>query len=822
MADIIVTSSDSLSGNIQDSDLLVLIRSGSSILSQPYDQFAIQLRGGLATQGALTGHAGDPTAHQALTDLADIGLEISGTTLTILRDGTGGNSVQVPTSGGGASDGVIDTLALTLNGTNQIVATAGRSIGGDVVSSGLALTAAAIPNLPAGKVNSGTFADGRIPATITRDTELATAVANVGLQISGTTLTILRDGTGGNSVQVPTSGGGGPDGVVEGASMTLHATTNVLNLALSRTVGGEVNANVDLSSLAGGGGASDGVIDTLALTLNGTNQLVATAGRTIGGDVVSSGLALTAAAIPNLPAGKVTSGTFADGLIPSAITRDTELDTAVGNLGLAIDSSGNILFKRDDSGGDSIHLTSTGGAYAYIDQSVDFNTPFTSQPGQVTRGGADNQPLGGWFMALRSKTSQTRGQIPTQPTDDWIRIDSELLVNVSGTPTHRLANIVRRDRQGNVEIYGNEPLATDAQSIDDIGTTSGNYYSYTPEQLAGVVDAHQSPVYDLPRPATIPTLFQGDLILLDHDYTEGGRQDASVTFGTGGAFTGWSDGGVPSFGVVGVTSKSLRPLLYIRTQGANNQVYRIASSNQTWLNSLDKYVHNNVEYDLTAHSTSLSGYYIRSVLVGPEVTDLATSFDFNLKFNSGAYFLTAADILTHRRGEYLWDPDATPAAYELYEPWPGMVFIDHDGDVIDNDIMSLELANSFTYSQTASDPTKLTVGVRDGYVNGLITAALAGYTPGGGGGVTILSGSGDPDQTLGENGNWYLNRDEGSWHEKAFNIWVQRFDGVDPWVHKGTSTKMPSSRIDFLRYDTEAALIAALTPDSQMRWFPEP
>ena len=48
----------------------------------------------------------------------------------------------------------------------------------------------------------------------------------------------------------------------------------------------------------------------------------------------------------------------------------------------------------------------------YVDASLDFSTPFLSQVGQVTRGGADNQPLGGWFLAVRGVANQTRAQIP--------------------------------------------------------------------------------------------------------------------------------------------------------------------------------------------------------------------------------------------------------------------------------------------------------------------------------------------------------------------------------------------------------------------------
>ena len=563
MADIIISSSDSLSGSVLNSDLIPVIRSGTSILAQPYSQFASQLRAGLALQTSLDAHEGDQDAHwtaaqmisafdseignsdwqvAALTQseilaliadpaeqgnssawgvakipdlpaskitsgqfgtaripnlaaakitsgtldaaripglaaskitsgqfalaripdlpasqitsgtladaripglaaskitsgtlavaripnsiardteveaaVDDVGLSISGTTLTLERDGSGSDSVNVPTGGGAVSDGVINSMALSINAGHELVATAGRSVGANVASAGLALTAASIPdldadkiatgtlhagripgldaakidsgtladaripNLPAGKITSGafdaaripnlpasritsgefavaripdlpasqissgtladaripglaaskitsgTFDAARIPSSVARDTEVAAAVDDVGISIAGTVLTLHRDGSGGDSVTVPSSGGGG-------------------------------------------GGTNDGVTNSLALSLNASHELVATAGRSIGADVVSAGLALTEAAIP------------------ASIARDTEVTAAVDNVGISF-SDPTLTLLRDGSGADTAALN---GLIILPDSSGDLPDPDT-RAGRVAVSG--NQVL---------------------------------------------------------------------------------------------------------------------------------------------------------------------------------------------------------------------------------------------------------------------------------------------------------------------------------------------------------------------------------------------------------------------------------------------
>ena len=80
-----------------------------------------------------------------------------------------------------------------------------------------------------------------------------------------------------------------------------------------------------VDAAAGGGGSDDGVVDTLALALSGS-ALTATAGRTVGADVVSAGLTLPFA----LLAGAIFTGAVA-GIAPTTaahLTRKDYVDTA--------------------------------------------------------------------------------------------------------------------------------------------------------------------------------------------------------------------------------------------------------------------------------------------------------------------------------------------------------------------------------------------------------------------------------------------------------------------------------------------------------------
>ena len=478
-------------------------------------------------------------------------------------------------------------------------------------------------------------------------------------------------------------------------------------------------------------------------------------------------------------------------------------------LGLTVDTSGNVGFVTNGTGAATIHLTTSGGGYAYVDTRLD-NNAFNSTPGQIRYGGADNSDRAGWYMAIQAAADQTRfGIVADVDHSHWIRIESNLTANVTGNATGRLTNLLFRGGvAGGTQLLSIDPQATDAQAVDDIGATKDTHYTVTPAQLASVVAAHQSPVHDIPRVSMIPSTYMGDLILLDHDYTEGNRADAVMTFGDGGTFDGWSDG--TAYAALGTANRNLLPLAYIRARSADpHQVYRIASRNQTWIQSINKLVFNNAEYSLGS-TNALSGYYIRDVTAGPNASDLSASLTINMRFVNDNYWLTNGSVVTHSRGEYLWDRSLTPPAYAFYDPWGGMEFFDSSGDSISKTIKRVELSTSLTSSEPAGDTEKLTIGVKGSW---LATRSVFGWH----------QAAGDPASSVGMSGDYFADTRTWRVYKKTGGAtWTERFPGVAPWaVSTVMPPKVPSDRVDFLRYGTETELVDALMDDGKVRWFPE-
>ena len=426
-------------------------------------------------------------------------------------------------------------------------------------------------------------------------------------------------------------------------------------------------------------------------------------------------------------AGAIVSGVLDLARIPDSISRDAERLASIANLGLGVDANGNVFLRTDGTGHSSIHLSTAGGGYAYVDPRLDGNS-FDSVAGQIRFGGADNSDRAGWYLAVEPQAGASRGQIPADINNDyWVRIDNDIYPNIGGGQTERLTSLLfRHPSPANAEsrIYTIDPIATDAQAVDDQGASRGNPYIYTPFQLASVVAAHQSPTHSLPHLAMLPTPNVGDLALLDHDYTQGNRRDAEVTYNTlGAAFHGWSDGSV--FGRSGTSNRNLSPLQFIRLE-YNGSVYtasQIGSTNRSWIDRLDKFVSNNTEYDLGPTTTS-GGHFVRAIISGPNSANISTPVDINLQFTGGAYWLTDGTVIIWPRGEYLWNYDT--GAYAHYDGWLGLTVRDHSANAFSG-IKELRLHQSLKDFSVPGDPESLGLEINTAWLQPKIAERVKEY-----------------------------------------------------------------------------------------------
>ena len=154
--------------------------------------------------------------------------------------------------GGGEADGVINTLVLSV-ANGQLTATAGRTIGNDVVSNAVTLPtggngASSFADL------TGQIADSQIPDTIMRDAELTASAVRMLLdltadevdelltdaEITGNTLTITHNDGTTTSLSLPAAGESVSDGVVTGGSVNDAADT----LTLTRSEGDDVTVSL--------------------------------------------------------------------------------------------------------------------------------------------------------------------------------------------------------------------------------------------------------------------------------------------------------------------------------------------------------------------------------------------------------------------------------------------------------------------------------------------------------------------------------------------------------------------------------------------------
>lgn len=211
------------------------------------------------------------------------------------------------------------------------------------------------------------------------------------------------------------------------------------------------------------------------------------------------------------------------------------------------------------------------------------------------------------------------------------------------------------------------PHATDAEI--DAGSSEDTRL-VSPAQLARA--AGQGPnkrvVDEVDR---ISPTFQGALVYLTHDYTEGGKLDLTVTAGfnvldIGGGFVeneaGYDSGrfdGTP----YGSADRNIAPIEQIEGTGttAGYVISGIVSYNAPFMAAVSMVEINGTQYAVGSEIVSGGIITRRFVSSTPVITD--ATFTFNVMRADNSWVYTNGDTRIDRAGLYQWDPDTNPQRY---------------------------------------------------------------------------------------------------------------------------------------------------------------
>ena len=163
------------------------------------------------------------------------------------------------------------------------------------------------------------------------------------------------------------------------------------------------------------------------------------------------------------------------------------------------------------------------------------------------------------------------------------------------------------------------------------------------------------PRFPIVEVSSIPATFQGNIISLSHDYTEGIKDDIAVTPGAGTEIGwGFESGAIEQQVGMAPDRGPLEQLSGSGTAAAYGyQVY--ASFNKHWMDAADKVEIDGNEYSIGPVYNYDAAWY-REIIGVPHTLSAAIT-SFNVKLLNGNWYYTDGTITRHKAGLYQWVVD---------------------------------------------------------------------------------------------------------------------------------------------------------------------
>ena len=207
-------------------------------------------------------------------------------------------------------------------------------------------------------------------------------------------------------------------------------------------------------------------------------------------------------------------------------------------------------------------------------------------------------------------------------------------------------------RGGGIEVQKDGTIVDpDSRGLDFRGP------SVSVQQESGVSEVHVADANHLAikKVAVIPPAFDETVLYLPHNYTEGVKQDVTVTVGFGNGFAGYDTSIVGRFGSLSVGSVPFRGLIG-QGDATGYSIDRVGGD-QHWMYALTS-----VEINGTVHQLGdpyyIGGTLVRNILSPPTGLTGAT-FGFNAQLMPGFWYFTDGSTERVSAGLWEWDTDQT-------------------------------------------------------------------------------------------------------------------------------------------------------------------